>query len=147
LTIWRDVQTARNKYRKDRGLKNLGDLQLDVEQKDNYVLGLVIRAEQTYEKWLADNSYLTEEFKKEHRVEILNWFTQVENEKIISAVENLISLYSCNEDSYDASAFKNVLDSSIRQFLGHNSIKCKNLGLVRQAVSDKIRVSVLTYQH
>ncbi len=123
LAIWEEVQTARAEFIKQRGSKNLGELQAEAEQKPDYVLGLVIKAEQSYEKWLVDNPYLTDKFKQENNIEIINWLTLMQDAKVVSEVTDLIKLYSNNKEEQNLAAFKKAVDSSINTVLSRKSIK------------------------
>ncbi|MDF2866632.1 MAG: hypothetical protein K0S11_102 [Gammaproteobacteria bacterium] len=122
-TIWKDVQEARAKFIDKKDLKSLGELQTEVEQEKDYVLGLVIKAQQSYGKWLTDNPYLTDKFKQEHTVEIINWLTQIQNKKVVSAVTDLIKLYSGNIEDRNVAIFKKAVDLSINEALSRKSIK------------------------
>lgn len=123
LAIWEEVQTARAEFIKKKGSRNLGELQAEAEHEQDYVLGLVIKAEQSYEKWLADNPYLTDKFKQENNIEIINWLTLMQDAKVVSEVSELIKLYSGDTEDRNVTVFKTAVDLSVNEILSRKSIK------------------------
>lgn len=123
MTIWQDIQAARDKFIKSKGSKNISQLQQEAEQSNDFILGLVIRAHQTHEKWLVSNSYLTDTFKNENTVEIIHWLDQIQDKRTQSEITELIQLYSTEADDRNATVYKKAVDSSIESVLARKSIK------------------------
>ena len=122
LEIWQVVAKNRAEFIKLKGSKNLAELRKEAEANHDYILGLVIRAEETRAMWESKNPELTDDFKTQHNVKIIYWLELLQVEAVQAKIKDLISMYAkVNEP--EAEVFTKQINSSIGKVADRNKRK------------------------
>jgi len=122
LEIWQTVLAKREKLIKLQGTKSLAELRKEAEEKQDYIWGLVIRAEETRAIWERENPELSDDFKTQHNVKTIYWLDLLQNEKVQAKVKELLGWYQ-NHDAPEARVFAQEINLSIAKVADRNKKK------------------------